>query len=93
MKLGIAWYREDQWELLKVTATDPEVIEDTYQEWLANAKVRVEELREAGQEIVEVDFDVNEFNDWCRNNEKTLNGTSRSEYTAQLLRIKDQSNG
>jgi hypothetical protein len=91
MKLGIAWYRADQWELLKATATDPEIIEDTYQEWLANTKKRLEELREAGQEIVEVDFDVKKFNNWCENNEKALNGTSRSEYTARLLRIIDQS--
>ncbi|HDL01581.1 MAG TPA: hypothetical protein ENH23_05045 [candidate division Zixibacteria bacterium] len=90
IKLGVAWFREDQWELLKTTAADSETIEDTYQKWLTGAVKRMEELIKEGYETVKIDFDVDKFNDWCQNNEKVPNGESRSEYTAQLLRINDQ---
>ena len=29
---GIAWYRKEQWELLKSTAADFELIEDAFEE-------------------------------------------------------------
>lgn len=93
MKLGIAWYREDQWELLKSTASDSKAIEDTHQEWLKNVGRLFKKLKKEGYEPVEVDLDVNKFNDWCQINNKAHNGKSRSEYTAYLLKIKSKSDG
>ena len=88
MKFGIAWYREDQWQLLISTASDPEVIEDTYQEWLQQAGQFIRKLKKEGYDPIKIDFDVNEFNDWCQRNMKVPNGDSRSEYTTHLLRMR-----
>jgi len=90
MKFGIAWFREDQWPLLRSTASDSEVIEDTYQEWLDHAYEFIKKLKKEGYQPVKIDFDVNEFNDWCQRNMKVPNGDSRSEYTAHLLRVRDE---
>ncbi|MBI5193797.1 MAG: hypothetical protein HZA08_10205 [Nitrospirae bacterium] len=89
INIGIASYREDQWGLLKSTASDPEVIENTYQEWLENTGRVIEDLKKNDYEPVKVDFDVKRFNDWCQINNKTPNGESRSEYVGHLLRIKN----
>ncbi len=92
MKLAIAWYREDQWPLLKSTASDPEVIEDTYREWLQYATESIGKLKNQGFEPVKIDFDVNEFNRWCKRDKRIPDGQSRSEYAADLLRRKDKHN-
>jgi len=90
MKFGIAWFREDQWPLLKSTASDSEVIEDTYEEWLEHVGKFMKKLRKEGYQPVNIDFDVNEFNEWCQRNMKVPNGDSRAEYTAHLLRTRDE---
>lgn len=77
---------------MKSTASDSEVIEDTYQEWLQHATKLIKKLKKEGYDPVKIDFDVNEFNDWCQINMKVPNGDSRSEYTAHLLRMKDKYN-
>jgi hypothetical protein len=90
IKLGIAWYREDQWSLLKSTASDSGGIENTYEEWFQHASESIKKLENQGVEPVKIVFDVNEFNDWCKRNKKFLDGESRSEYTALLLRRMDK---
>ncbi len=89
MKIGIAWYREDQWNLLKSTATDPECMEDTYQEWLEYVGKSMKELKKEGYKPVKVNFDVDKFNAWCKSNGKAPNSESRSEYVTRLLRAMD----
>jgi hypothetical protein len=86
IKLGIAWYREDQWQLLKSIASGPDIIEETYQEWLQCAEESLRKLKHRGLKPVKVDFDVKEFMDWCAREGRKPDGESRSEYTAELLR-------
>ncbi len=91
IKLGIAWYRKDQWQLLRSTACDAENIEDTYQEWLRSAEKAIKRFKKQGLKPVKVDLDVKEFNDWCEREGKIPNAGSRSEYAAELLRRRDKS--
>jgi len=92
IRIGIAWYREDQWQLLRSTASDSESIEDTYQEWMQIAGESIEKLKKHGLDPVKVDFDVHEFNGWCNTHKRNPNAESRSEYAAELLRKKDEYN-
>ena len=85
---GIAWYRKEQWELLKSTAADFELIEDTFEEWEKNAKKALRNLRKEGANVIKVDFDVEEFNEWCKKNNKRPDTRTRSDYVAYLLREK-----
>lgn len=90
IKLGVAWYREDQWQLLKSTASDAENIEDTYQEWLQSAEKAMKRLEKQGFKPGKVDLNVKEFNGWCEREGRIPNAGSRSEYTAELLRIRNK---
>ena len=51
MSFGMAWYRKDQWELLKLTAADSENIEDTYEEWEKQAIFTLKELEKRGSDV------------------------------------------
>jgi hypothetical protein len=90
IQLGIAWYREEQWQLLKSTASDPEIMEETYQEWLQSAKESIKKLKKQGLTPIQVDLDVKDLNDWCRKEGRTPDAASRSEYTAESLRRRAQ---
>lgn len=84
--VGIAWYKKEQWELLKATAADSENIEDTYEEWEKQASHTIKELKKKGQNIEKIGFDVNKFNDWCKKNGKKPDSLSRANYVAELLK-------
>ena len=85
----MAWYRKDQWELLKLTAADSENIEDTYEVWEKQAIFALKELKKRGQFFEKVDFDVKQFNQWCKEENKKPDSKTRSEYVAYLLRKKN----
>jgi len=86
VKIGVAWHREDQWHFLRSTASDPETIEERYQDWLQSAEKAIKLLNEQGFSPVKVDFDVKEFNDWCKRKGRAPDAESRSIYVADLLR-------
>jgi hypothetical protein len=43
--VGVAWYRPEQWEVLRNASIDRDKLEDTHAEWLAEAERVVKELR------------------------------------------------
>jgi hypothetical protein len=86
--LGVAWYRREQWKLLKQTAADADVLEDSYDEWLTHAKEALANMP-ATLPIVKVDFNVQEFNQWCEKSGKEPTGDSRSEYVTWLMQKQD----
>ncbi len=86
VKLGVAWYREDQWHLLRSTASDPESIEERYEDWFQSAEKAIKKLKKQRLRPVKVDFNVREFNDWCKKEGRAPDGNSRSIYVAYLLR-------
>ena len=63
--VGFAWYTPVQWARLRELAADPEVIDQSFEAWLANAE-RVEvELTRRGVTIDRVPVDVEIVADWC----------------------------
>lgn len=80
MKVGLGWYREDQWSLLREVSEDVEKIENTYFEWVVNANEAIHNLERIGHKIVKVDIDVNELIDWCKKENTPINGESRSKF-------------
>jgi hypothetical protein len=84
--LGVAWYRREQWELLRALSVDVETLEETYDEWLKQAEYGFRTLGEQGISARKIIVDVNEIQAWCIANDRPLDGNARSEYVAQLLR-------
>jgi hypothetical protein len=80
--IALAWYTLDQWILLKNTAADQEVLDDTYGDWLEGATQRFEELQATGCDIRKVHIDVSELTQWCRFRGVPLDGKSRAEFAA-----------
>ncbi len=83
---GIAWYRKDQWELLRMVSDKPEILEDTYEEWLINANKLKDNLEQLGITAKKVDIDINDVVLWCKSINNTINSKSITEYVTLKLK-------
>lgn len=87
--IGMAWYSPEQWELLKVKAVDSKKLDDTYEDWKTNLANAVKKFREEGFQIRKVEIIMDGLIEWCTQNNKPLNGESRSSYTVHQLQEMD----
>ncbi len=90
VKLGVAWYKPEQWKRLREVCEDRDNIEDTFDEWQVNAEKGIRIMRSQGAIPQKVLFDVEEFLAWCSVKGLPHNGESRSEFTAWLMRKHDR---
>ena len=84
-RIGIAWYRRDQWEELLEASVDREELEDTYEEWLEIARNRLVEFATEGVTTQRVDVDVSELIQWCRKEGRPIDSPARAAYAAHKL--------
>jgi hypothetical protein len=82
--LALAWYRQDQWQLLLDYSTDSDRLERTYQEWLEHAEKKMNEMGKEGINVVKIDINIEEMKKWCERHDKPIDGYTRSEYAVFL---------
>ena len=89
MIVGIAWYRSEQYGLLRALAADADLMANTYEEWLAGVTKTMDDLRQRGIVARRVDVDVRELVAWCQQRGRPLDGEARSIYAAEKLKSDD----
>ncbi len=90
--LGIAWYRREQWNRLLEISADREKMEDTYEEWEANAEKGLQMAARPGVVFRKVDIDVEELVEWCRSQRRPVDGAARAIFTAEKLKEQSEKN-
>ncbi len=85
--VGIAWYRAEQWSLLRSLAADAEKLEETHAEWLANATKAVEEMQSRGIAVRKVDVNVRELATRCQARGRPLNAGSRATFVGEKIEL------
>ena len=86
MRVAIAWYKPEQWALLKAYSVDKDVIEDTFEEWAEQAEIKFEGLKKDGLKMHKVVVDIDALVAWCKENNRPVDAESRSQYAADLLK-------
>ena len=84
--VGIAWFRANQWQLLRSLATDADDLEETHEEWAKIAEKTLEDLARQGVHTQKVDVDVDELQAWCSAQKRPLDSSARAAYAAAHLR-------
>ena len=85
--IGVGWYSEDQWTMLKLVADDRDSLDTNYEQWEAGVQEALEQLRkQPGVKTVEVPVDVEALRQWCRERGKPLDRSSRAEYAAEIVK-------
>ena len=82
---GVAWYRPEQWTRLVEICSDADALDDSYEDWLAKASARFEQLTAAGWTLKRVEVDVEQLLTWCVMRGRPVDGQARSAYAAYLL--------
>ncbi len=91
--VGVAWYSQEEWGLVKASAADPERFENSYQEWTEVAESALKDLRAAG--IVGKPFFIRseELLAWCLARNRPNNASSRAEFVSEKLQTSSESSG
>jgi hypothetical protein len=90
LKLGIAWFRLEQWSRLLEISEDREDLEETFAEWESLAEEKLRDLRAQGLDAEKVTIDLEELLAWCKSRGLSVDGRTRSQYVAELLRKRDR---
>ncbi len=83
---AVAWFSPEDWHRLREVAADPEVLETTYEEWVATANSTLQEIRKAGLSGEKVQVNIDELISWCEEQGLALDGHARARYAAEKLR-------
>jgi hypothetical protein len=83
--VAMAWYRPDQWALLRAVSADGERLEGSYEEWLAFASEELRELQARGLQVRRIDVEVAALVRWCNSQGRLVDGEARAEYALRGL--------
>jgi hypothetical protein len=86
--VGIAWFDREQWQLLREVAADREKLDDTYEEWEANAHRALANLKSGGVNAKPFAVRVADLVQWCAERKVPVDGAARAEYVSSMLRRK-----
>jgi hypothetical protein len=85
MVVGIAWYDATQWAKLKEVAADPDHLDETHEAWQRIAEHTLQQLSAEGLVIRRIPINVDALVQWCRANQKVIDGNARAEYTSLIV--------
>jgi hypothetical protein len=85
MVVGIAWYDATQWAKLKEVAADPDQLDQTHEAWQRTAERTLQQLSAEGLVIRRIPINVDALVQWCRANQKVIDGKVRAEYTSLIV--------
>jgi alpha-beta hydrolase superfamily lysophospholipase len=85
--LGLAWYDEANWAMVKATALDPHRFENSFAEWLAMATQTLDHLKRSGADATPVHIVAAELIAWCRACRRQNDAAARAAYVAARMRV------
>jgi hypothetical protein len=85
VNVGVTWYTEDQWHLVRAASTDAERFEETYADWIAMAEESTTNMLAVGIVAERVPVVAVELLAWCLAHGKENNAAARSEFVSQVL--------
>lgn len=85
--LGLAWYDEANWAMVKATALDPHRFENSFAEWLAMATQTLDHLKRSGADATPVHIVAAELVAWCRACRRQNDAAARAAYVAARMRV------
>jgi hypothetical protein len=85
MRVGVAWYRESEWEKLRQLAADAEMLEETYAEWSKVYEDGIRKLRASGLLPEPVEIDLAELQAWCTAQHCPLDASARAAFATEIL--------
>ncbi|GAC20156.1 hypothetical protein [Paraglaciecola arctica] len=87
---SLAWFQPNEWSRLKEVVDDPSSLDDTYEEWRANAEKAISKYRANGQTVQKISIKISELLIWCGSKGYKPDSEARAEYTASLAKERNK---
>ena len=84
--VGVAWFDREQWHQLCQVAADRSKLDDTFEEWEANARRALANLKSLGVNAEPFEVRVADLLQWCVERKLPVDGASRAEYVSFMLK-------
>jgi hypothetical protein len=84
--VGVAWFDREQWRQLCEVSVDRSQLDDTFEEWEANARRALANLKSVGVNAEPFEVRVADLVQWCAERRLPINGASRAEYVSFMLK-------
>ena len=85
LEVAIAWYRLEQWALLRAVSADGQSLEETYETWAAFASEQVRDLEAKGLRVHKIDVELGALMRWYESERRAVDGDARAEYARRGL--------
>jgi uncharacterized protein (DUF924 family) len=85
--IGVVWYTEYEWALVKAFAEDPEPFENSYAEWLKMAEESFELVKQKIPGAMKVYVSAAELSSWCAVHGVGNSSESRTEFVLEKVGI------
>lgn len=79
-KVGVAWYRPDEYDRLRALMSDAGKLPADYASWLRSAEQVAGEVARSGIEVVRVVVETDAFRLWCEAKGIQPDGAARARY-------------
>jgi trans-aconitate methyltransferase len=83
MVVGIGFYKREQWQRLRETAVDSDILETAYDSWLEVLDSSVERIRTHGLEPELIDVDVEELMAFCKERRLPNTAGARAKFVSE----------
>jgi hypothetical protein len=83
--VGVAWYRREQWPMLRAMSADADKLEESYDEWVAFASRQIHDLESRGIGVRKIDVEVGALTRWCEAEGRIMDAEARAEYARRGL--------
>jgi hypothetical protein len=83
--VAVAWYRREQWPMLRAMSADADKLEDSYDEWVEYASRRIRDLESRGIAVRKIDVELGALTRWCEAEGRIVDAEARAEYTRRGL--------
>lgn len=83
---GILWWKPKQWKKAKKISADSHVFDNTYREWKESAEETLKKFRDRGITVYKVEIDLDELEQWCKNENIPLDSQARSRFVSEKVK-------
>ena len=78
--MGIAWYKEEDYERLLEIFEDSHKLPPTFDKWLQSAEKGFSNFRARGYRVIKVYIDPDTFPVWCRSTGHKIDAKARIDF-------------
>jgi hypothetical protein len=83
VEVGVTWYTEAEWVLVRAAAEDPDRFEPTFAAWEKMAEEALVNFRAAGIVPTKVYITANDLLAWCLARKKVNNAAARAQFVSE----------